>query len=83
MLGATVSVACSVSVQRDHAMEVDPQHGPITEELSQQRQTYLAGLGGVSWIVGGDWNVKPHQRGDWWGRSEMHLLDIKAPTHKQ
>ena len=48
----------------------------INHRLCDQIQTFLAGLGAVPWIVGGDWNLDPQERRAYFQRAQD--LQIKG-----
>ena len=44
-------------------------------------QQYLAVIGRVPWLIGGDWNIQPGQLSNFWSKGG-NQLHIKGPTQK-
>lgn len=61
---------------------VDPHPTYVTGQTFAESQGCVAGLGNVPWILGGDWNIEPHEYDDDWRCSGAVLVDIETVTQK-
>lgn len=68
-----------ISVYNAH--EGDPQHEDTTRELFAQLQGYVAELGSVPWLAGGDWNLEPRDAEAHWDRRPATIHYVGAATH--
>lgn len=63
-----------------NAHEGDPQHEDTTRTLFEQLQVYIAEIGSVPWIAGGDWNIEPAEAAAHWERSKAIIHELGSAT---
>lgn len=68
---------------RYNAQAAAPAHPEATAQIFQEWQAYVAGLGSVPWMLGGDWNVDPSEVTDKWYRRDAAMIGIGTATLRQ
>ena len=83
----TVAIVPWTRITRLHLVSVygvnrsSPDFHTGNSRLHAELQTYLAGLGNVPWVLGGDWNIEPAELPSLWQRNHV-LRAPSGPTHK-